>query len=692
MAFVHKKPVNAQLLKGDHIILALIGAQFFQLGFQRFPGLFHLLDGEILACMDFQLVDGGKRFINLLLNDTLLPLKGQRNALKLAVPNDDGIVVAGGDAGAEFFAVGGFKILAPCHQQLGIRVEIQKLRCPLLCQMVGHYEQRFLAQTKAFCFHGRRCHFVGLACTDFVCKQRITAIKYMGNGVALVFPEGDLRVHAHEFDVGAIVFTGAGRVEQLVVLIHQRNAPLGVLPNPVRKSILDDLLFLLRQHGLPLVQHTLGFALGILDGVVDADIFQVQSLFQNLVGIGTTGAVGLGGDDVTPPGRRLALHTPLGSVGRVAHFDSMAQIVGDLECLGHKLLDNVRVQPCCTQPHINFRCFQFSGLCLGQRIHIDHKFRVGLGSKLRHPQLCPDIAGQVLVCHLPACFRVSGVGSRVFEDHAGKFGGNAPILAGGAQQLRHIGQIHLAMFPDGHRQRFAGGVHTGDGALRANGALGEHCRLALELPLLVQIFQRTQQIIRGILLKQPPVSAVIQQAVFGGKGIVGGVQTLLRCLDVLVRVILQLLLNQLVDDLPQLHHAGDTSLGGVGQFHLRHHGVFPVEHLTVHHRVGEVFHIRVSRENMLLVFGIRNIWCFYLNFGVLPLNMLHRFCKLVGKAGALKGCNGEFLPSVLGAFGGHLAQHHLRVVYEILVDGKAIFCFAQLHPVRLMVNGAVTLL
>ena len=102
MAFVHKKPVNAQLFKGDHIILSLIGAQFFQLAFQRFPGLFHLLDGEILACVDFQLIDGGKRFINLLLNDTLLPLKGQRNALKLAVPDDDGIVVAGGDAGTEF--------------------------------------------------------------------------------------------------------------------------------------------------------------------------------------------------------------------------------------------------------------------------------------------------------------------------------------------------------------------------------------------------------------------------------------------------------------------------------------------------------------------------------------------------------------------------------------------------------------
>ena len=98
MRLVHKKTVNTQLLKGDNIILAAVGAQIVQLCFQRFPGLFHLFDGEILACVDFQLVDGGKGFINLLLNDALLPLKGQRNALKLRMANDDGIVVPGGVA------------------------------------------------------------------------------------------------------------------------------------------------------------------------------------------------------------------------------------------------------------------------------------------------------------------------------------------------------------------------------------------------------------------------------------------------------------------------------------------------------------------------------------------------------------------------------------------------------------------
>ena len=42
----------------------------------------------------------------------------------------------------------------------------------------------------------------------------------MSDGVALVLPEGDLRVHTDKMDVGAIILTGAGGVEQLVILLH----------------------------------------------------------------------------------------------------------------------------------------------------------------------------------------------------------------------------------------------------------------------------------------------------------------------------------------------------------------------------------------------------------------------------------------------------------------------------------------
>ena len=144
--------------------------------------------------------------------------------------------------------------------------------------------------------------------------------------------------------------------------------------------------------------------------------------------------------------------------------------------------------------------------------------------------------------------------------------------------------------------------------------------------------------------------------------------------------------------MPQLHHPGHTAFGGVGKLHLCHNRIFTVIHFTVNHGVGEVLHIRVSRENVSLIFCIRNIWCFDLNFRVQSLNMLDNFGKLVCQHCTLNGAHGAFLTAILGAFGGQFAQHHLRVVYKIAVDGKAIFRFAELYPVRLMVDGAVTFL
>ena len=50
-------------------------------------------------------------FLNLLIKKSLLPLRADGNTLKLAVADDNSVIVAGGDAGAEFLAVVGFKVL-----------------------------------------------------------------------------------------------------------------------------------------------------------------------------------------------------------------------------------------------------------------------------------------------------------------------------------------------------------------------------------------------------------------------------------------------------------------------------------------------------------------------------------------------------------------------------------------------------
>ena len=100
----------------------------------------------------------------------------------------------------------------------------------------------------------------------------------MSDGVTLVFPERNFRVHTDKMDVGTIVFARSVAVEQFVVLLHQCNAPLGVLPDPVGESIFDYLLFLLRQHGVRFVQDALRSAFFIFNGIIDAHIFQVERI------------------------------------------------------------------------------------------------------------------------------------------------------------------------------------------------------------------------------------------------------------------------------------------------------------------------------------------------------------------------------------------------------------------------------
>ena len=97
----------------------------------------------------------------------------------------------------------------------------------------------------------------------------------------------------------------------------------------------------------------------------------------------------------------------------------MTQIVGNLESFCHKLLDDLRRKPCCTQTYINLRCFKVFRLRLFQCGDVDCKLRVGFGGKLCQTQFCPDIAGLVFIRHLPDRFWVSRVCAGVFENYAG---------------------------------------------------------------------------------------------------------------------------------------------------------------------------------------------------------------------------------------------------------------------------------
>ena len=148
------------------------------------------------------------------------------------MPNDDRIVVAGGNASAELFAILRLEVLFRCGQNISGRIQPQKLRCPLLRQVVGNHKHGLVAQSQPLGFHRGGDHFKGLACAHFVCQQRIAAVKNMRHGVQLVFSQMDFRVHAAETDVAAIVFARAIGIEQLVIMDNQRSPPIRVFPNP----------------------------------------------------------------------------------------------------------------------------------------------------------------------------------------------------------------------------------------------------------------------------------------------------------------------------------------------------------------------------------------------------------------------------------------------------------------------------
>ena len=141
-------------------------------------------------------------------------------------------------------------------------------------------------------------------------QEGIAAVENVGDGVPLVRPQGDLRVHAGKDDVASVVFAGPGAVHFLVVLLHQRRPPLRVLPYPVLESIPNKLLLLRRQGGFLGIEDPFLLAVRVGDGIIDAGIPEVQGVLQQPVGVGPVRAVGgvsghvvVGNLSATPPCR-----------------------------------------------------------------------------------------------------------------------------------------------------------------------------------------------------------------------------------------------------------------------------------------------------------------------------------------------------------------------------------------------------
>ena len=96
-------------------------------------------------------------------------------------------------------------------------------------------------------------------------QQGISAVEDVGNGVHLVGPQGDLRVHPFKVDVPPVILAGPQSIEGFVVNAAQPFPAVDVFPYPLGKLLLNQFLPVLGNGRFFLVEDRLFVAVLILD-------------------------------------------------------------------------------------------------------------------------------------------------------------------------------------------------------------------------------------------------------------------------------------------------------------------------------------------------------------------------------------------------------------------------------------------
>ena len=499
---IHHQAVHAQLLKGDDVILAALVVELVQLPLQLLFHALHLLDGKILGALGLQCSGLCHYIVDLLLQVHFLPFIGKRYLFKLAVPDYDNVKVAGSNAGAELFAIGLFKIRFARYQNFCVGVKQQRLGRHLLGQMVGHYDQRFIAKTQALLLHGAGDHLERFPSPHLVCQKYVVAVQHVGNGVALMGSQCDFRVHTGEAQIAAVILPRADAVEFAVVQAYQRLPPLRLLENPFFKLVFYQALLCVGSLGGGVVQHAFFVSLCVGNCIKHLHRPQVQRSLCDFIGILAVCAVGDGCLDAAVA-VALVCDIPLTGERRKQHLHGKARGQRRLQKLHEKILNVFRRYPGSTQPHRNLAGVKVLRLHLLQRLHIDLIVRVGPSGQPGNGQLLPHIARKIFICR-----QINRLGLlRVTEDNAGQISDDFVLRF--SRDLRHVGKIHTGLLGQAQHQRFIGGVHMVHHLGRADGPLREHIRLAPVMPLAVDVLQRAEQEIPRILTERRSRAAAV---------------------------------------------------------------------------------------------------------------------------------------------------------------------------------------
>ena len=246
------------------------------------------------------------------------------------------------------------------------------------------------------------------------------------------------------------------------------------------------------------------------------------------------------------------------------------------------------------------------------------------------------------------------------------------------------------MLSDGDCQSLCRSIYAGNSPFRSNRPFGEHIRLGFQSAVFIYIFQRAQQIIGRIFRKSLRICTGVDKPILIGESVISYIQFPLFLGNRVLRIIVQLVVDQFLHDGTKLHHAFDPAGGCRRKVSLPHDAVLTEVDIPIHHCIREVLYIGVCRNGFALQ-GQFFLRCQLLRF-IMTADVLHSLMQLVSQIRSWNRNDRTFFLTVLGTFRCNLAQHHFRVVNEITVEGYALRCQPQMHPIRLDINGMVSLL
>ena len=275
----------------------------------------------------------------------------------------------------------------------------------------------------------------------------------------------------------ALILTGTVAVEQNIIGLTDSLAPVRVFPDPLSKSVFNEFLLALRDSGFFLVEDS-GFpAIGIVHIIKNADIFQVQGVLNDLIGVDALGAVGTDGLDIAAI-RAFTFNAPLAGDTGIVDLYAPLCAAGCAQRFKDKPAHIVGVQPCSAQPDGDLAGSEVGGLHLRQCLGVDLILRVLFCLTLGNRQFLTHIAGEVFICGQVFLMPIVLAGvSGVQEHHAGQLRKQRLLVLAG--ELAHIVHIHMGLFANGQRQRLHRRVYLFGGLVAADGALGKQVCLAL---------------------------------------------------------------------------------------------------------------------------------------------------------------------------------------------------------------------